>query len=137
MKSHRFIWSSIAIVAFLFVLGATSNWGQGVIEETLYDRIDVLEQRFNALQRRVTNLESRLSVTDDTAGDEVLMEPWRDPETWSSLYKGMAMHEVVEILGEPIAQSASTSFEFWYYPDETSAWVSFNSSGSVMAWSRP
>lgn len=79
-----------------------------------------LEQRLEALQRRVERLEEQVAKgvpVDRARTVQPVPGGWRKAANWRLLVAGMSDYEVVEILGEPEAERTVRKFEFWTYAD--------------------
>jgi hypothetical protein len=64
-------------------------------------------------------------------------EPWRDPQRWQLLGRGMSRFDVFRILGEPGKVASYDGFERWEYPDLLGGRVNFNDEGALVGWRPP
>jgi hypothetical protein len=64
-------------------------------------------------------------------------QPWRTPESWQRLARGMSRFDVFRILGEPGKVASYDGFERWEYPDLRGGRVNFDDAGRVMGWRLP
>ena len=80
-----------------------------------------------ALQQQIRELQARVDRLEATIQQGVPVNPaqtvqpvpggWKKEANWHLLTKGMATHEVTEILGEPQRRRSVNKFEFWEYGD--------------------
>jgi hypothetical protein len=82
--------------------------------------IEALQQQVRDLQTRVDRLEATLQQgvpVNPAKTVQPIPGGWKKAANWNLLTKGMATHEVTEILGEPQRRRSVNKFEFWEYGD--------------------
>lgn len=105
---------------------------------------DATERRITALEARVTALEKQLSAGQGNALAAPAMPagtskgaPWRHPDSWKKLRKGMNEKQVREILGEPESYSEGPGSKGWNYQDGTTFAVVLFMNGGLASWNTP
>jgi hypothetical protein len=112
--------------------------GQEISADSLLRRIDLLEQKTADLERRVHELEARVTVSPSRPPAVPPSAQWRDIQNWRRLRHGMTMDQVRTLLGEPERVEAGSRLTFWRWGGDFGAHVQLDSrSGKVESWSEP
>ncbi len=123
----------------------------------LADGEPTVEQRLEALEQRVIELERRLdapeaasapaaparppaaarSAAAASAATAAEPAPTAPPTAadWQALRKGMTWSQVAAVLGKPGKKRIGVMSEIWFYPDADGGSVEFDRDGRVSGWS--
>lgn len=160
MRKHLLITGPCCGLAFALL--APAALAQTTAQMTDHQRIEALEARVAALERRLGMApatpkpvpQSQPSPTapkpvsqrqpSPTAAPTPAISPLQPAATatvppassgWSHLRRGMDSRQVIELIGQPENRQARPMSEIWFYPDDRQ--VEFDRNSRLQSWSKP
>ncbi|MDE1893947.1 MAG: hypothetical protein KGH90_06385 [Xanthomonadaceae bacterium] len=140
MKKQRLIAGLCCALAFV---PATAAWARTAGQATDHQRIEALEARVAALERRLgmSPATPEPPAPHQAAAPAAREAPRAQPAAaapiaadWSQLHRGMTAREVTAHLGPPDHRQVRPMSEVWYYPGQRQ--LEFDRNGRLDSWSK-
>ena len=119
------------------LLLAIGLFGLTHVQPVLAQDVSSLQRRLDALEARVSRIESNPFVAASTGGGQEHAK-WKTPEAWEKLHVGMKEKEVVELLGKQTGgQRGNDGTTVLSYIDGQTMGVVYLQRGLVYSWQAP
>ena len=118
---------TIIIIGFLSLAVAFNSYAGDT------DRIDQLEKEIQAINLRLSKLESLLSNPSNAQEPVTSGEGWKSVKNWRKLTNDMRTSDVQKILGEPERLDGGTVAHWYYQNGGTVIFIN----GKVQRWEEP